>query len=58
LVLQSEAGSLLASGDERIRMKEGELWWFNNKEPHEAFNHSAQPRIHMIFDVLPLAVRL
>jgi hypothetical protein len=53
LVLQSKAGSLLTSGDERMQMREGEVWWFNNKEQHEAFNLSEQPRIHMIFDVLP-----
>src|SRR5262245_5850267 len=53
LVLQSIAGSLLTSGDERMMMREGEVWWFNNKEQHEAINLSEQPRIHMIFDVLP-----
>ena len=55
LVLQSNRGSLLTSGDERMQMQEGEVWWFNNKELHEAFNLSEQPRIHMIFDVLPIA---
>jgi hypothetical protein len=56
LVLQSEAGSLLTSGDEQMRMQEGELWWFDNKKFHEAYNLSEQPRIHMIFDVLPLVL--
>ena len=46
LVLQSEAGSLLTSGDEQMRMQEGELWWFDNKKFHEAYNLSEQPRIH------------
>jgi hypothetical protein len=41
------------AGDERVRMKAGELWWFNNNMQHEAFNESDDSRIHVIFDVLP-----
>ncbi|MEO0968094.1 MAG: aspartyl/asparaginyl beta-hydroxylase domain-containing protein [Cyanobacteria bacterium J06639_18] len=37
-------------------MQEGELWWFDNKQPHESFNASEQWRIHLIFDVLPEGV--
>ncbi len=55
LVLRSPAGSVLKSGDEEVRMQEGELWWFNNKQYHEAFNESDEWRIHYIFDLLPLA---
>ncbi len=53
LVLQSAAGSLLGAGEEWIAMQEGELWWFDNKQPHEAINQSDDWRIHLIFDVLP-----
>ncbi len=53
LVLRSIHGSWLKSGDEEVRMREGELWWFDNKQVHEAFNDGDQDRIHMIFDVLP-----
>lgn len=53
LVLRSAAGSWLKAGDEAVRMKEGELWWFDNKQLHEAFNDGDQDRIHMIFDLLP-----
>ena len=53
LVLQSAAGSYLKSGDEEIRMQEGELWWFDNKAVHEAHNDGAAERIHLIFDLLP-----
>jgi hypothetical protein len=53
LVLQSDKGSILQCEDEEVRMQEGEPWWFNNKKQHEAHNQSEQPRIHMIFDVLP-----
>ncbi len=53
LVLQSPAGSLLGAGEEWIAMQEGELWWFDNKQPHEAINQSDDWRIHLIFDILP-----
>jgi outer membrane protein assembly factor BamB/orotate phosphoribosyltransferase len=55
LVLRSAAGSVLVSGDEKVTMQKGELWWFNNKQYHEAFNDSDEWRIHFIFDLLPLA---
>jgi len=53
LVLQSAAGSYLKSGDEDVRMQVGELWWFDNKAVHEAYNDGTAERIHMIFDLLP-----
>lgn len=55
LVLKSTHGSWLKAGDEEIRMGEGELWWFDNDQPHEAFNDGEEDRIHMIFDLLPRA---
>ena len=55
LVLRSSAGSWLKAGDEEVRMREGELWWFDNKQVHEAFNDGDQDRVHMIFDLLPRA---
>ena len=36
-------------------MGAGELWWFDNDQPHEAFNDGDEDRIHMIFDLLPKA---
>lgn len=53
LVLRSTKGSWLKAGDEEVRMREGELWWFDNKQMHEAFNDGDEDRIHMIFDLLP-----
>jgi hypothetical protein len=53
LVIRSERGSLLRAGGETVRMREGELWWFDNKAVHEARNDSASDRIHLIFDLLP-----
>ena len=55
LVLYSSAGSVLMSGGEQVRMREGELWWFDNKQYHEAHNESDEWRIHYIFDLLPPA---
>ena len=52
-VLRSAAGSWLKAGEEDVRMKEGELWWFDNNQMHEAHNDGDQDRIHMIFDMLP-----
>lgn len=53
LVISSAAGSLMRCADDEVVMREGELWWFDNKKPHESFNHSEEGRIHLIFDVLP-----
>jgi outer membrane protein assembly factor BamB/orotate phosphoribosyltransferase len=53
LVLRSPTGSVLMSGGETVRMKEGELWWFDNKQYHESYNESDDWRIHCIFDLLP-----
>ena len=50
-------GSLLKSGDEEKRMRAGELWWFDNNQPHESFNDSDSNRIHLIFDLFPRANR-
>jgi len=53
LVIRSENGSLLNAGGESVRMREGELWWFDNKALHDACNDSGSDRIHLIFDLLP-----
>ncbi|PLK48576.1 aspartyl/asparaginyl beta-hydroxylase domain-containing protein [Uliginosibacterium sp. TH139] len=53
LVISSADGSPMVCGDEEAVMREGELWWFDNKKPHEAFNRSSSSRIHLIFDLLP-----
>ena len=55
LVLKSTHGSWMKAADEENRMGEGELWWFDNDQPHEAFNDGEEDRIHMIFDLLPKA---
>lgn len=52
LVIESRGGSLMVCGEERVVMQQGELWRFDNKLPHEAFNPSDSPRVHLIFDLL------
>ncbi len=53
VVLRSREGSPLTSGGETVVMREGELWAFDNKAEHDARNPTDEPRIHLIFDVLP-----
>ena len=55
LVLRSTDGSMLRAGDETQRLRNGELWWFDNNQMHEAWNDGSENRIHLIFDVLPPA---
>ena len=43
----------MTCGEEEVGMRQGELWWFDNKKPHESFNRSDEERIHLIFDLLP-----
>jgi hypothetical protein len=51
LVIDSNGGSVLRAGEEEVRMKTGELWWFDNKALHSARNGSDSPRIHLVFDL-------
>ena len=53
LVLKSSQGSPLTAGGETVVMHAGELWAFDNKARHWANNPSADPRVHLIFDLLP-----
>lgn len=52
LVIES-AGCAMRAGEEVVVMRTGELWWFDNKTEHEAWNDSDAPRIHLIFDLEP-----
>lgn len=53
LVLKSSGGSPLTAGGKTVVMHEGELWAFDNKSRHSAHNPSLEPRVHLIFDLLP-----
>jgi hypothetical protein len=37
--------------DQTVKISVGDLFWFNNKKPHGAFNESANDRIAVIIDV-------
>ncbi len=56
-VLKSSLGSWLKAADEEVRMREGELWWFDNDQMHEAENDGEEDRVHIIFDLLPAELR-
>jgi hypothetical protein len=53
LVIKSPKGSRMRCMDQTSVWKPGELWWFNNKVQHEAFNQDNSWRVHLIFDLLP-----
>jgi hypothetical protein len=53
VVIVSPAGSPLEAGGEQVRMREGELWWFDNGTAHAARNDGSDDRVHLIFDLLP-----
>ena len=55
LILQS-SGSWMRAGNDEVRMRTGELWWFDNNAEHEAMNDGDTDRIHLIFDLLPRAL--
>ena len=54
LVLCCGQNNLLSCGNEDVVVNEGELWFFDNKVMHRAYNGSYQPRTHVIFDGYPL----
>jgi hypothetical protein len=50
LVLKSDMGNLFINEDERVWMKEGELWKFNHRVMHYLLNLSTADRWHLIID--------
>lgn len=52
LVIYSEGGTMRIAGQEGL-MKQGEVWWVNNKASHESFNNTESVRVHLIFDLYP-----
>lgn len=56
LILQS-TGSWMRAGEDVVRMRTGELWWFDNNAEHEAMNDGDTDRVHLIFDLLPQALK-
>ena len=52
--LKSLPGVVFRAGDERVEMRAGEVWWFNNCIEHEVINNSQDERIVMIVDIRSL----
>jgi len=51
ICLQGPAENFFQARDERVAMRTGEVWWFDNAQRHQAVNRSASDRIHMIVDI-------
>jgi len=51
LILQNNPGSIFRAGDEKICMRPGEVWWFDNSKEHEVINNSIDDRLTLIIDV-------
>ncbi len=55
ICLQSDEGNTFSASidqAETVRMRPGQLWWFNHKAEHWLANHSTRPRLHLIIDVV------
>lgn len=53
LVIDAPMGTEFVAGDEKVVMREGEFWWFDNKQQHHVKNLGDTPRVHLVFDLLP-----
>ncbi len=51
ICLQGLPGNAFAAGDEKIAMRSGEAWWFDNRVTHSVVNNSADDRVVVIVDV-------
>lgn len=51
VVVYSPKGTQFVAGDERVIMKENEMWWFDNKKIHHVKNLGNTPRTHIVFDI-------
>ncbi len=54
IVIHSKFGSPFVSGDDKVIMKNGECWWFENLTLYYTSNHSDAWCIHLVFDLIPL----
>ncbi len=51
IVLASNDESIFRAGNEYVNMRQGEIWWFDNKQEHEVKNEGQDDRIHLIVDI-------
>ena len=52
LVVTTNDGVLLTSGNETLHLPQGTVWWFNNLDNHDVVNYGHTDRIHIVVDVL------
>lgn len=50
IMLQCLPGVDFTAGNETVRMKTGDVWWFDNRQEHEVINNSAGDRVALIVD--------
>lgn len=51
ICLQAEPGVVFRCEDEKVFMRRGETWYFDNSLEHEVINNSSNDRISMVVDV-------
>ena len=51
IALQSLPGCVFRAGDEAVQMQTGDVWWFDNQQPHSVVNNSAADRLALIVDI-------
>jgi mannose-6-phosphate isomerase-like protein (cupin superfamily) len=51
IVVSGSPGCVFRAGDEKVQMRTGEVWWFDNCQEHEVLNYSADERIHIVVDI-------
>ena len=51
IVVQADPGVVFQTGEEKVEMVSGDVWWFNNEETHSIINSSETTRIHLIIDL-------
>jgi hypothetical protein len=53
LILSGDEGTIFDCGGCANRMRQGELWWVNQRVSHEIRNSSGRWKIHLKFELLP-----
>ena len=51
IVLASTPGCVFRAGEEKVWMRPGEVWWFDNKQEHEVVNNGTDDRTHIVVDI-------
>lgn len=51
IILQNLPGSVFQCGEEKVTMRAGDCWWFDNTKIHSVTNNSADDRLTLICDI-------